>query len=211
MASVQRLGVQNNLRSTWPGSDSVEKGLGVPVGKVQYEKCAAAVAKKGNRLLGCINHDIASWDKKAGFCLCSVFVTLHMNYSFQVWSPPSKNMLVDWRGFREGLQRWSMGWEAAIWGQAERNEFVQSWEKAALGRPCHPAPLFKGWLQGSFQGVTRKRWGVMSTCCSWRDSDQTEEENFSQCHWDNALRKVVNSPVLDNFKTQLDSVLCHLI
>lgn len=107
MVLVQNLGVQNSLRSTWPGSKSVEKDLGAPMGiKLNMNKqCGAAVAKKGNRMLGCINNDITSRDKKAIFLLLLRRSTPHMHVCFQVWSPPSRHMLVGWRRFTEGSQR----------------------------------------------------------------------------------------------------------
>ncbi|PKU40415.1 rna-directed dna polymerase from mobile element jockey-like [Limosa lapponica baueri] len=58
-------GVQHKLGSTQLGSSSVERDLGVLMGnKLNVsERCAAVVAKKANRMLGCINKGITSRDK----------------------------------------------------------------------------------------------------------------------------------------------------
>lgn len=82
MVLVQSLGVQNSLGSMWPRSNSVEKGLGVPMGiKLNMNKqCAAAVAKKGNRMLGCINNHITSRNKKAIFLL--LLSACHTTHAF---------------------------------------------------------------------------------------------------------------------------------
>ncbi|PKU47388.1 rna-directed dna polymerase from mobile element jockey- hypothetical protein [Limosa lapponica baueri] len=78
-------GVQHMLESTWLGSSSVERDLGVLVdNKLSMSEQCAAVAKKANSMLGCIKKGITSryshcptllsaWQTTPGI-LCSVLV-----------------------------------------------------------------------------------------------------------------------------------------
>ncbi|KAK4831142.1 hypothetical protein QYF61_015445 [Mycteria americana] len=78
--------VQHRLGSTWLGSSSVERDLGVLVDNKLYmsERCAAA-AKKADRMPGCINEGITSRDKVI-IPLCSALVRPHLEYCVQFWS-----------------------------------------------------------------------------------------------------------------------------
>ena len=58
-------GVQHRLGSTWLGSSSLERDLGVLVGrKLNMSEQGAAAAKKANTVLGCIKKGIASGEKE---------------------------------------------------------------------------------------------------------------------------------------------------
>ncbi|GAB0195104.1 hypothetical protein GRJ2_001975700 [Grus japonensis] len=81
-------GVQHRLGSTWLESSSVERVLGVLVdNKLNMSEQCAAVAKKANRMLGCINKDITSRDKEVIVPLYSTLVRSHLEYCVQFWSP----------------------------------------------------------------------------------------------------------------------------
>ncbi|PKU44324.1 rna-directed dna polymerase from mobile element jockey-like [Limosa lapponica baueri] len=104
-------GVQHTLGSTWLGSRSVEKDMGVLVNNKlnMGEQCAAA-AKKANRMLGCIYKGITSRDKELIIPLYSVLVRPHLEYCVQYcvlvhifWY--TKKTWTDWRVSREGLQK----------------------------------------------------------------------------------------------------------
>ena len=58
-------GMQHRLGSTWVRSSSVERVLGVLVdNKLNMSDQCAAVAKKANRMLGCISKGITSRNKE---------------------------------------------------------------------------------------------------------------------------------------------------
>lgn len=137
MVLVQNLGVQNSLRSTWPGSKSVEKDLGAPMGiKLNMNKqCGAAVAKKGNGMLGCINNDITSRDKKSYFfassqkkhtthaCLFSGLVPTKQTYAGRLEGVHRRvtKMIQGLRRchMRTGWEKWVcsiLGKEETLWG-----------------------------------------------------------------------------------------------
>jgi len=88
-------GVQHRLGSTQLGSSSVERDLGVLVDKKinTSEQCAAAVAKKAHRILGCINKGITSRDKEVIIPPYSVFFRPHLEYRAQFRSLLYKNVV----------------------------------------------------------------------------------------------------------------------
>ena len=84
-------GVQHRLGSTQLGSSSVEGDLGVlGDNKLNMSQRCAAVAKKANRMLGCINKGITSRDKEVIIPLYSALVRPHLEYCVQFWSPLCK-------------------------------------------------------------------------------------------------------------------------
>jgi len=77
-------GVQHRLGYTQLGSSSLERELGVLAdNKLDVSEQCAAVAKKANRMLGCINKGINSRDKEVIIPLYSVLVTPHLEYCVQ--------------------------------------------------------------------------------------------------------------------------------
>jgi len=80
-------GVQHRVGSTWLGSSSVERDLGVLVdNKLNTSQQRAAAAKKANRILGCFNKGITSRDKII-MPPYSALVRPHLEYCVQFWSP----------------------------------------------------------------------------------------------------------------------------
>ncbi|KAK4823676.1 hypothetical protein QYF61_005647 [Mycteria americana] len=77
-------GGQHRLGSTQLGSSSVERDPGD--NKLNMSEQCAAVAKKANRMLGCINKAITSRDKKVIIPLYSALVRPHLEYCVQFWS-----------------------------------------------------------------------------------------------------------------------------
>ncbi|GAB0176921.1 mitochondrial enolase superfamily member 1 [Grus japonensis] len=123
-------GVQHRLGSTQLGSSSVERDLGVLVdSKLNMSEQCAAVAKKANRMLGCINKGITSRDKViiplysvpvTPGILCSVLVPAMQKRCGQAGEGPE-----------EGHQDDQRTGKPAIGGKAERTGFVQPSEKKA--------------------------------------------------------------------------------
>ncbi|KAK4831194.1 hypothetical protein QYF61_015926 [Mycteria americana] len=73
-------GVQHRLGSTRLRSSSVERDLGVPMdNKLSMSEHCAAVAKKANRMLGCINKGITSRDKEVIIPLSSALVFIDID------------------------------------------------------------------------------------------------------------------------------------
>ncbi|KAK4823835.1 hypothetical protein QYF61_007084 [Mycteria americana] len=80
-------GVQHKLGSTWLGSSSLERDLGVLVdNKLNMSEQCAAMAKKAKRMLGCINKGISSRDKEVIIPFYPVLVRPHLEHCVQFWS-----------------------------------------------------------------------------------------------------------------------------
>jgi len=85
------LGVQHRLGSTWLGTSSVARILGVLVdNKLDMSEQGAAAAKKVNRFLGCINKGVTRRDEEVIIPLYSALVRPHLEYCVQFWSPLCK-------------------------------------------------------------------------------------------------------------------------
>lgn len=81
-------------------SSLVERGLGVPMGsKLSMSQQCALTAMKSNSLLGCIRN-VASQCRKCTLA----FVTLHLEYCAQFWSPYQKTSM-SWSMSSKGLPR----------------------------------------------------------------------------------------------------------
>lgn len=79
-------GVQHRLGSTWLGSSCVVRDLGVLVdNKPNMSDQCAAVGKKANKMLGCINQGITSRDKEVIISPYSALVRPHLEYCVQFW------------------------------------------------------------------------------------------------------------------------------
>ncbi|PKU48493.1 hypothetical protein llap_1234 [Limosa lapponica baueri] len=209
------------MGSTRLGSSSVERDLGVLVdNKLNMNEQSATVAKKVNRMLGCIDKGIPTRDKEVFIPLYSVLIRPHLEYCVQSWSPPYKKDV----GRLERIQRKATKMIKGL-GKLPCKERLRelgsfSLEKRRLkGHLYHHVEYLKGGYEEDEDSLfTRshmeKRRGNGYELLLGRFQLDTSGKFFTMrttSHWNNLPREVVDSLSLDTFKIQLDRVLAHLV
>jgi len=139
-------GVQHRLGSTWLGSSSVERDPGVLVdNNLNTSEQCAAVAKKANRVLGCINKGITSRDKEVIIPLYSVLVRPHLEYCVQFWTPLSKKDVGRLERVQRKATKMIEGLGSLPFEERLGELSLFSIEKRRLRGAL--VPIFKGWPQ----------------------------------------------------------------
>ncbi|KAK4823664.1 hypothetical protein QYF61_005016 [Mycteria americana] len=214
-------GVQHRLGSTWLGSSSVERNLGVLVdNKLNMSEQCAAVAKKANRMLGCLIKGMTSRDKEVIIPLYSVLVRLHLEYCVQFWSPLYKKDVDRLEKVQRRATKMIKGLRSLPYDERLRELGLFSLEKRRLRGDL--ITVFQ-YLKGSYKedGASLFTSSHMEKTRSngyklllGRFQLDTRGKFFTVrtiSHWNNLPREVVDSPTLEAFRIRLDRVLGHLV
>ncbi|KAK4825406.1 LOW QUALITY PROTEIN: hypothetical protein QYF61_027172 [Mycteria americana] len=212
-------GVQHNLGSTRLGSSFVERDLAVPVDdKLNMSEECAAAAKKGNRMLGCINKGITSRDKEV--IIHSTQCLPHLEYCVQFWSLLCKKDVDRLERVQRRATNMIKGLGSLPYEERLRELGFSSLEKRRLKGDL--ITMFQ-YLKGGYKEdrdslFTRshmeKTRGNGYKSLLGRFQLDARRKFFTMrkiSHWNNLPREVVDSPTLDTFKIQLDRVLGHLV
>jgi len=94
-----------------PGEQPAERDLEVLVSiRLSTSQQRALEAKRANRILGCIKHDITSWSEQAIVLLYSAMVRPHLDYCVKFWAPHLKKgvQVLEWvqRRAKELMKGW---------------------------------------------------------------------------------------------------------
>lgn len=127
-------------------------------------------SKQSHRTLGCVD---TPWPAGTQRPLSHpVFGRPCLEHHAQPWVPLHTRDVGTLERVQSRARRASEGWEAAVWGKAERNGF----ERRMLGRDLRSTFQFlrDGYKEGGYSlftgGMYRKRWGATSTSCMCGDS-----------------------------------------
>ncbi|KAK4829408.1 hypothetical protein QYF61_003889 [Mycteria americana] len=170
----------HRLGSTWLGSSSVERDLGVlGDNKLNMSEQCAAVVKKANRMLGCINKGITIRDKEKrcgqageGPEACH----MRKGRELGLFSLEKRRLRGDLITMFQYLKGGCKEDGDSLFTRSHMEKTRGNGYKLLLGR---------------FRLVTRGKFLTMRTIS----------------HWNNHPRDVVDSPTMDTFKVQLDRVM----
>ena len=100
-------GYKYKLGKEWLKSSTAERDSRMLVdSRLNMSPQCALAAKRSNRILGCIKHNIASWSKEVIIPLYSVLLQPHLEYSVQFWGPRLKKDVKVLKASRRGQQSW---------------------------------------------------------------------------------------------------------
>ncbi|GAB0180916.1 hypothetical protein GRJ2_000556900 [Grus japonensis] len=197
-------GVQHRLGSTWLETSSVERDLGVLVDNKLYmsERCAA-MTKKANRMLGCINYGITSRDKEVIILLYSTFIRPHLEYCVWFYSPLCKKDVDRLERVQRRATKMIKGLGSLPYEESLRQLGLFSLEKRRLrGDPITIVQYFKGGSKNSLFTRSHMEKVKVNGCKLLLGRFQLDLKGKffttkTASHWNNLPREVVDSPTLD--------------
>uniref|UniRef100_A0A8C3CYW6 Reverse transcriptase domain-containing protein n=1 Tax=Cairina moschata TaxID=8855 RepID=A0A8C3CYW6_CAIMO len=197
-------------------SSPAERDLGVMVdSKLSMSQQCALAARRANRILGCIEHGIASQSKEVIVLLCSALVQPHLEY----WAPQYKKDIK----LLESVQRRAMKMVKGLEGKT-----CEEWLRD-LGLLSLKNRRLRGDLIAVYNFLTRGS-GEAGDLFSVNTSDRTfrngvklrqgkfrlyiRKRFFTErvaARWNRLPRDVVTAPSLSEFKKRLDCALSHMV
>ncbi|KAK4816623.1 hypothetical protein QYF61_019322 [Mycteria americana] len=173
------------LGEEWLESSPAARDVGVLAdSRLNTSQQCALAAKRANRILGCIQHSIASRSKEGIIPLYSALVRPHLEYCVQFWAPQFKKVV-------------------KVLECIQRGDLIAVYSFLRRGSGEGGADLF------SLVSSDRRRWNGSKLHQEMFRVDMTTHFFTERVvkHWNRLPREVVDAPSLPVFKRHLDNAL----